>query len=145
MCASAEAAGAVLLVSIGERQFGLPLAAVERVLPMAAILTLPDCGDGLLGVLNLHGDVLPVVDAHPRLGLPTPKPGTDHKLVLLKATVPFLLWVDDVEEVVTSAADLLSVVPGHQASPLVPRVLRLGKTMVPVLAPAALEPRGSLR
>jgi purine-binding chemotaxis protein CheW len=138
----ADPAGAVLIVKLGDRQFGLPLASVERVLPMALVVSLPDSGDGMLGVLNLHGQVLPVIDPHPRLGLPSPRMSTEHRLVLLSGNVPFLLWVDDVEEVVASSPDALSVVPAQQASPLVPRVLRLGDSIVPVLAPAALEPRG---
>jgi len=136
---------AILLVRLGERQFGLPLEAVERIMPMAHVLSLPDAGDGLLGMLNVHGNVLPVIDPHPRLGLPTPRLAAEQRLVLLRATVPFLLWVDDVEEVVVSGADGLSVVPAQQTSPLIARVLRLGENIVPVLAPGALEPRGSLR
>jgi len=135
----------MLLIRLGERQFGLPLEAVERIMPMAHVLGLPDSGDGLLGMLNVHGTVLPVIDPHPRLGLPSPRLAAEQRLVLLRASVPFLLWVDDVEEVVVTGADGLSVVPAQQSSPLVTRVLRLGETIVPVLAPAALEPRGPLR
>jgi chemotaxis signal transduction protein len=143
--AATEQAFAMLLIRLGERQYGLPLDAVERIMPMAQVLALPDTGDCLLGMLNVHGQVLPVIDPHPRLGLPTPRLAAEQRLVLLRATVPFLLWVDDVEEVVISGADGLSVVPAQQASPIVARVLRLGETIVPVLAPVALEPRGSLR
>src|SRR5437879_4434285 len=136
---------AILLIRLGERQFGLPLEAVERIMPMAQVLSFPDSGDGLLGMLNMHGNVLPVIDPHPRLGLPSPRLAAEQRLVLLRAKVPFLLWVDDVEEVVVTGADGLSVVPAQQTSPLVARVLRMGETIVPVLAPGALEPRGSLR
>ena len=141
----AEVGVAVLLVRLGGRQYGLPLESVERVMPMAHVLSLPDAGDGLLGMLNIHGQVLPVVDAHSRLGLPTPKMLADHRLVLLRASVPFLLWVGDVEEVVIGDADALSPVPVQRGSALVSGVLRLGENIVPVLAPGALEPRGSLR
>ncbi len=142
---SSRNAAAVLLVRLAERQYGLPLASVERVLPMAQVAQMPDTGDGLLGMLNLHGQVLPVVNPHPRLGLPTPRIAADHRLVLVRATAPFLLWVDSVDEVVSVAPDELSNVPAQQASPVVPRVLRLGDEIVPVLAPTALEPRGSFR
>jgi purine-binding chemotaxis protein CheW len=136
---------AILLIRLGGRQYGLPLESVERVMPMAQVLSLPDAGDGLLGMLNIHGQVLPVVDAHPRLGLPTPRVAAEQRLVLLRASVPFLMWVDDVEEVVVSSADALSLVPAQRGTPLVTGILRLGEIIVPVLAPAALEPRGSLR
>jgi purine-binding chemotaxis protein CheW len=143
--APAQSGVSLLLVKLGDRQYGLPLACVQRVLPMAFVLGLPNAGDGLLGMLNLHGQVLAVIDPHPRLGLASPKLGADHRLVLLTGDVPFLLWVDEVDAVVTGAADALSVVPGQQASPLIPHVLRLGDTIVPVLAPTALEPCGTPR
>jgi chemotaxis signal transduction protein len=136
---------AALLVRLGERQYGLPLASVERVLPMASIATLPDTGDGLMGVLNLHGEVLPVMDPHARVGVPSPKVAAEQRLVLLRANTSFLVWVDEVEEVVSVRPEELSAVPAQQMSPVVPRVLRLGEAIVPMLAPSALEPRGSLR
>jgi chemotaxis signal transduction protein len=141
---NAADAVAVLLIKLGGQQYGLPLASVERVLPMAFVLGMPDSGNGLLGMLNLHGQVLPVIDPHPRLGVPSPSLGADQRLVLLRTGVPFLLWVEEVEEVVSGAADALSAVPEQRANALVPRVLRLGDRIVPVLAPAALEPRGTL-
>ena len=132
----------VLLVRLGERQYGLPIGAVERVLPMAYVSPLPDVGEGFLGMLNLHGQVLPVLNPRPLLGLPNPAPAAEHRLVLLSSTTRFLVWVDTVEEVVDCPPESLSDVPSQQANPLVRAVLRLGETIVPVLAPAALEPRG---
>ena len=114
-------------------------------MPMAHVLSLPDTRDGLFGMLNIHGQVLPVVDAHARLGLPTPNIAAEHRLVLLRASLPFLLWVDDIAEVVVSEADALSQVPAQRDGALVAGVLRLGDAIVPVLAPAALEPLGSGR
>jgi chemotaxis signal transduction protein len=140
---SVKQAVAVLLIRLGDRQFGLPLESVERVMPMAHVLSLPDSGDTLLGMLNLHGEVLPVVNPHPRLGQPTPALTADQRLVLLRGSVPFLMWVDDVQEVVVSSEQAISAVPSQEASSLVSRVLRLGETIVAVLAPAALEPRGT--
>ena len=140
----ADLDGAILLVCIGEQRYGLPLDCVERVVPMAHILALPDTGDGLLGMLNLHGQVLPVLDPHPRLGLASPMFSVEQRLVLVRTRQSFLLWVDEVQEVVASTGDAATTVPAQQASPLVPRVLRLGESIVPVLDPAALEPRGSL-
>jgi purine-binding chemotaxis protein CheW len=143
--AAAQSGVSLLLVKLGDSQYGLPLECVQRVLPMAFVLGLPNTGDGLLGMLNLHGQVLAVIDPHPRLGLPSPMLDADQRLVLLSGNVPFLLWVDEVDAVATGAAGALSVVPGQQAGSLIPHVLRLNDNIVPVLAPSALEPRGTPR
>src|SRR5918994_3443220 len=121
---------AVLLVHLADRRFGLPLALVERVLPMAAVTPLPETSEGLIGVLNLHGEIVPVIDPRPRLGLPTPPLNGEQRLVLLAGSARYLLWVDAIEEVVPSS-DALSAVPTQQGSPLVPRVIRLGDAIVP--------------
>ena len=94
---------AVLIVEIGGCPYGLPLKAVERVLPMAYVLPVPDSGQALLGMLNLHGDVLPVVDPRRRLGLSTPNIASDHRLIVVcpvdRTAERFLMWVDQVDEV----------------------------------------------
>jgi purine-binding chemotaxis protein CheW len=140
---------AVLLVQFGGRRYGLPLQSVERILPMALVQPLPDTGRDLLGMLNLHGEAVPVIDPRQRLGLGTPRVAADHRLVLVRAERErphFLIWVDAVDDVISEAPDAMTSVPIGHTNPLAPRVLRVGDEMVPVLAPAALEPRsGPLR
>ena len=136
-------ADAVLLVHLADRAYGLPLACVERVLPMAYILPLPESGRDVVGVLNLHGDILPVVDPRPRLGLPTPTRTPEQHLVLIGGRTRFLLWVDSIEEVVPGTG-VVNSDPIQQVSTLVARLIRLGNTIVPILAPPALEPRSGI-
>src|SRR6266851_7289021 len=107
----APASEDVLLVRLGSSRYALPLGSVERVLQMAYVSPLPESSDGLLGMLNVRGRVLPVVDPHPRLGLASPSVAAEHRLVLLKASAPFLMWVDEVEDVITVRADELGIVP----------------------------------
>jgi chemotaxis signal transduction protein len=140
--AATERTDAVLLVKLDGRQYGLPLVCVGRVLPMAHVVSLPGSRDGVLGMLNLHGQVLPVIDPRPRLGLASPSLAPDHRLVLILGEAPFLLWVDEVDEVVTAAPEAITVVGTQQGNPLVATILRLGDSIVPVLAPSALEPLG---
>jgi len=139
------ASEAVLLVRIGLGRYALPLASVERVLQMAYVPPLPEASDGLLGMLNLHGQVLPVVDPHPRLGLASPTVAVEHRLVQLKADAPFLLWVDDVEDVVALSTAEVGAVPATDANPLVGRAVRVGDDVLHCLAPTALEPHAWLR
>src|SRR5579871_2775876 len=118
-----DRAEAALLVRLGGRQYALPLASVDRILPMAYVASLPDAAEGLLGMLNLHGQVLPVINPYQRLGLDTPMLASEQRLVLLRGNASFLLWVEEVDEVVSLSAADLSSVPTQQGSSLVPRVL----------------------
>jgi purine-binding chemotaxis protein CheW len=140
---TADVQSAALLVRLGDQRYGLPLSAVERVLPMAAVLALPESRDGLLGMLNLHGAVLPVVDPRVRLGMATPQVAADQRLILLRGEARFLVWVDEVHDVVALSPEAVSEVPDRRPTSVVKSVLRLNDAMVPLLATGALEPRST--
>jgi chemotaxis signal transduction protein len=83
---------------IGDHRFALPAAAIGSCLRMAAVTPLPDVPGGVVGVLNLNGVILPVVDPRPRFGLPTPPYHPEQYLVLVRARRDYLLWVDRLEQ-----------------------------------------------
>lgn len=58
-----QASAQFLLFRIGEEEFGLPIEAVEEVAPLPSRLTpLPKAPAFVQGVMNLRGDVIPVID-----------------------------------------------------------------------------------
>ncbi|HZS33199.1 MAG TPA: chemotaxis protein CheW [Methylomirabilota bacterium] len=88
---------------------GLPLPVVERVLPMAAVSPLPGAPDVALGVINLHGRVLPVLDLRRRLGLVPRTYGTAAHLVLARTSRrSVILPVDEALGVQEVAADAVT-------------------------------------
>jgi purine-binding chemotaxis protein CheW len=130
----------LLVARISDRAYGLPLDAVERILPMAWVTSLPERTGSLVGFLNLHGSVLPVVDPRARLGLSAPSLDADQRLVLVSAAQRFLVWVDAIDEIVQVDPEHISSVPGVDHRSLVQRVLRVGDQILPVLSPTALDP-----
>lgn len=106
----------ILFVLDGER-YALPLGTVERVLPMVAVAPLPKAPSVALGVVNVGGRVIPVVDARRRFGLPPREYGTSAQLVLARTAQRALaLPVDAVLGVAEVAADAVTppdrVLPG---------------------------------
>ena len=131
---------AVLLLKLGGRRYGLPLTQVERVFPMAALLRLPDQSIGVLGVLNVHGTVLSVVDPRPRLGIPSPAWTTDQRLIVLSTpSQRFLLWVDAVEDVTDHAPEAISAVGSPDPNRLATHVLQRDGELIPILSAVALQ------
>src|ERR1043166_579372 len=55
---------------LAEQHYALPLAMVERVLPVVAVSPLPQAPPMTLGMINLHGTVMPVLDLRHRFGFP---------------------------------------------------------------------------
>ncbi len=106
----------LVVFGIDGQRYGLPLARVERVLPMVAVAPLPQAPAIALGVINFHGEVLPVVDVGRRLGLPAREYGLAAHLVIVQTPRRRLaLPVDEVlgvQEVATA-----SVVPPEAVLP----------------------------
>lgn len=65
---------AVLPFTLYGNHFALPLRQVQRVLPMLPVDTTGDLPGFVLGLVNLHGEPVPVIDLAQRLGWPSSKP-----------------------------------------------------------------------
>lgn len=64
--------------------YGVPILAVQEVLASAEIEPVPGAGHEVLGVINLRGQIVTVVDLRLRLGLP-PASGATGPLVVFDA------------------------------------------------------------
>lgn len=77
---------ALVVFGIEGQRYGLPLAVVQRVLPMVAVSPLPRAPDVALGVINVQGAVVPVLDIRRRFGLPPRDHGPNAHLVVARTT-----------------------------------------------------------
>ena len=59
----------LLLLAVDGQTYALHLEAVDRVLRMAEVTPLPGAPDAVEGVINIQGEVVPVVSIRRRLGL----------------------------------------------------------------------------
>jgi purine-binding chemotaxis protein CheW len=60
----------VVIFALDELQFALGIDVIDRVTRAVAITPLPDAPPGVLGVVNVQGDIVPVYDMRVRFGLP---------------------------------------------------------------------------
>ena len=102
--------GSVLQLVVFElhgQRYGLPVTLVDRVLPMVSVSSLPQAPAITLGVINLHGQILPVLDLRRRFGLPPREYGLAARLLVVRTSRRVLaLPVDEVlgvREVATEA------------------------------------------
>lgn len=59
----------LVLLTVDGQTYALPLAAVDRILRMVEVTPLPGAPDVVEGVINIQGEVVPVVSIRRRLGL----------------------------------------------------------------------------
>lgn len=78
----------VLVFHLGADRYGLPLRQVRRVLPLLELKGMPLAPDSVAGLMNLHGDPVPVIDLA-RLGGGSPaRRHFDTRIVLVDYTTP---------------------------------------------------------
>jgi purine-binding chemotaxis protein CheW len=105
------------LFSIEGRHFALELPRVERVVPAVSVTPLSEGPEAVLGVINLHGKIIPVVDLRGRLGYPPRQIRLDDSLVIVQtARRKLAFFADAVEGVIEGTEGAVTkggdVVPG---------------------------------
>ena len=105
----------LIIFLVGEQQFAVSVAAVERVVRVVEIAPLPEAPQGVRGVINLQGRIVPVFDLWSRFGQPGRElRASDHLIVAHTPWRTIALLVDTVVSVVphlkadiTTTADML--------------------------------------
>jgi purine-binding chemotaxis protein CheW len=107
-----------LLFSLGETRYALDVAAVERVLPAAEVTSLPDAPATVLGLINIAGELMPVIGTRRCFRLPPREMELTDRLVVTRATGrPLALLVDAVEGVFELQEQAVTrMVPGDSGS-----------------------------
>ena len=99
--------GAELIsVRIGDQAYAIDIMAVREIRGWSAATPLPHAPPHVLGMINLRGLILPVVDLAARLGLPQSEPGPSSVVVVVQ------VGENQVGLVVDAVSDILTVTEG---------------------------------
>lgn len=91
----------VVLFYLGGRRFALPIEHVQEIQQAVALTPLPDEARELVGMINLRGVVVPVIDLRILIGMEEATYGAQTPLVICAAHSHLVaLVVDEVEDVV---------------------------------------------
>lgn len=91
----------LVVFTLYEQSYALRLTAVERIVRAAQITSLPSAPPIVLGIVNIQGRVVPVVDLRKRFGLPARDIElSDHLIVARTLRRPVALLVAGVKGVI---------------------------------------------
>jgi purine-binding chemotaxis protein CheW len=98
-------AGKYLTFDLAEEEYGLEILRVREIIGMMEITPVPRTPDFVLGVINLRGKVIPVIDLRLKFGLPYQEPDDRTCVIVVEVvsdgtTVQMGIVVDRVNEVV---------------------------------------------
>ena len=98
--------------------FALPVAQVREILRVREVTPVPQPPFPVIGVINLRGRVVPLLDLRARLDLPAPQPDAAARIVLVESQRRRIgLLVDAVERVAQLAQSAIQPSPPSSEAP----------------------------
>ena len=101
-----------IVIQMGNEQYGVDIRYIDNIVRMQHITRVPKVAAYLKGVINLRGEVIPVMNLRLKMGLPEQEATKASRIIILKlgqhGTIGFI--VDEVREVVTLSPDQIDKV-----------------------------------
>jgi len=139
-----------LIFRLGDDEYGLPIAVVDEVMQVCAKITrVPKTPKFLEGVINLRGEVLPVIDQRRRFDMPALTDGARRRIIVVRtARHRAGIIVDGVSEILRSPTDAVEPAPDltGETTRLVSGIINLEAAgrIILVLDPSELLTRAEL-
>ena len=92
-----------IVIRLGQEQYGIDISYIENIVRMQHITRVPKLADYLKGVINLRGEVIPIMSLRLKMDLPEDEFSKATRIIIIKmeqcGTIGLI--VDEVKEVVT--------------------------------------------
>ncbi len=100
LAGAAQDALPVVVLGIGKERYGIDLQDVAEVFPPVLPTPVPGAAPVFAGVINVHGEIRPVIDLRRLLGIETVANGSDSRVILLRKDGREMgLQIDSVEQI----------------------------------------------
>ena len=92
-----------IVISMGDEQFGIDIKYIDNIVKMQHITRVPNVASYIKGVINLRGEVLPVMSLRLKMGLEADVTTKNTRIIILRLEQYGMIGiiVDEVKEVVT--------------------------------------------
>ena len=98
--------------SLENETYGIDVMRVQEVLPMSEIAPVPGAPPYVLGIINLRGNVVTVIDTRMRFGLASAESGSASRIVVIETGDQVAgILVDSVAEVINVREDEVDTAP----------------------------------
>ncbi len=96
-----------IVVKIGSEQYGINISYVDNIVRMQKITRVPKAPHHYMGVINLRGEIVPVMSVRRKMGLEDDEYTNKTRIIILKLEVQGLIGVivDEVKEVINLGED----------------------------------------
>lgn len=107
-----------IVINIGSEQFGIDIKYIENIVRMQKITRVPHVQPYFKGVINLRGEVVPVMSIRTKMNLEDDVFTNNSRIIIVKLenNAPLGIIVDEVKEVVTLDEKSIDPVLGDRKS-----------------------------
>ena len=101
-----------IVISMGDEQFGIDIKYIDNIVKMQHITRVPNVASYIKGVINLRGEVLPVMSLRLKMGLEEDVTTKNTRIIILRLEQYGMMGiiVDEVKEVLTLEEDAIEKV-----------------------------------
>ena len=128
-----------IVIKIGEEQYGIDISYIDNIVRMQSITRVPHVQPYFAGVINIRGEVVPVMSIRLKMGLEADEHTDKTRIIIVKAesNAPIGLIVDEVKEVIKLSEDQIeSTTPeggSHESRKFVSAVGKNGDQLISIL------------
>jgi len=102
----------VVCFTIGEESYGIDIRQVREIRAWSATTSLPNTPEFVMGVINLRGTIVPILDLRARFGRGQSEPTKAHVVVIVAIDERVIgMLVDAVSDIATVPEDEIRPVP----------------------------------
>ncbi len=118
-----------IVIKIDNEQFGINISVVDNIVKMTHVTRVPKVASYLKGVINLRGEIIPVMSLRLKMGLKEDEITKATRIIILKleqhGKIGFI--VDEVKEVITLESSQIEKVATDTSADKVTFVQSVGK------------------
>jgi len=121
-----------LVFTVEDKRFALPSSVVARVIRAVFVNPLPGAPAMVMGIINVHGEIVPVMNLRRRLGLPEREIEPDDQFILARESGRLVALVcDHIEGLVPLSRSMITPIQNlSPASEIIEGVIRIGSNLV---------------
>lgn len=134
---------------VGEQEFCVEITSTREIRGWSQATRLPHSPDYIVGVINLRGTILPIMDLSARLGMGSSKPSERHVIIVVQVRDKTIgLLVDSVSDILDVGPDHLRPVPEvseEMSTEMFNRVIVMDKRIICEICLEAIMPEQEMQ
>lgn len=123
-----------IVFQLGEQKYGMNLKYINGIEQSYQVIPVPNAPEGVTGIINLRGDVIPVYSLRERFGMEKEITNPEKSLLVAKSSDTVLAYevdaVVDIEEIQEDKINDMPWVASNQETTFMEKVLHIGNEIV---------------